>query len=80
MHCGDLNEKEFQKEAEIYTCMAHSFHCTVETLESSYTPIKLNKKKQKRISSQQQHQIKGKEFPFNSNHSKYDILSSFKYH
>lgn len=43
MHCGDLNEKEFQRKRK-YTCMAHSFHCTVETLESSYTPIKLNKK------------------------------------
>ena len=42
MHCADLNE-EFQKEAEKYMCMAHSFHWTAETLESSYTPIKLNK-------------------------------------
>ena len=77
MHCGDLNEKEFQKEADIHMCMAHSFHCTIETLESSYTPKKLNK--QKRIFSQQQREIKGKEVPLNSDHSKY-ILSSFKYY
>ena len=34
MHCADPNE-EFQKEAEIYMCRAHSFHWTAETLESS---------------------------------------------
>jgi len=78
VHCGDLNEKEFQKGVDIHMCMAPSFHCAVETLESSYTPKKVNK--QKRLSSQQQREIKGKEVPLNNDHSKYDILSSFKYY
>ena len=48
MYWGDLNGKEVQKGDDIRTCMADSFCCTVETnttLQSNYTPIKINFKK-----------------------------------
>ena len=45
MHCGDLNGNKVQKGGDICICMADSFCCTVETnttLQSNYTPIKIN--------------------------------------
>ena len=48
MLCGDLNGKGIQKLGDIYTCIADSLCCTVETniaLESNYTPIKILKNK-----------------------------------
>ena len=45
---GDLNGKEIQNRADICICMADSFCCTAETnttLQSNYTPVKINFKK-----------------------------------
>ena len=43
----DLNMNNFQKRGDICICITESLCCTVEaniTLQSSYTPIKVNEK------------------------------------
>ena len=54
MLCGDLNGKEIQKRGDMYTRIADSLCCTVETnttLQSNYTPIKTNLKKEEVVIS-----------------------------